>query len=167
MNISCVNSSLRKSQHETWWRKCLAFVCPCFMKKFLERQTLQDEQPVEQNNVHEASPVSVPELVVVDDSGGVTSPLIVQTRLTRGAIDNDGMTCDTVLVKNEDSEQLTDENDVTIQQSSCQSEQPSSSSYHTPTSIRLINLQRNRSSSEGHILIGLPSKDCTDNKSLR
>ncbi|CAF3398188.1 unnamed protein product, partial [Rotaria sp. Silwood2] len=169
MNPSYPNSSIIKPKHKTCWRKCLTLICPCIIKKLIEKRNLQEEQqPAELNNLNEITPAIVPELVVVDDTGGVSSPLIVQIRSTKGAIDNDGITCDTVLMKNdnEDYELLTDENDVTIQQSSFHAEQTSSSN-HTPISIRLKNLQRQRSNSDGYVLKGLSSSHFADNKSLR
>ncbi|CAF1038987.1 unnamed protein product [Rotaria sp. Silwood1] len=169
MNTSYPNTSIIKSKHKTWWRKFLILICPCLIKKFNEERNLQEEQqPVEQNNLNEITPVIVPELVVIDDNGGVTSPLIVQICSTKGAIDNDGLTCDTVLMKNEneDYELLTDGNDVTIQQSSFHTEQISSSN-HTPISIDLNNLQRKRSNSDSYVLKNLLSSHFPDNKSLR
>jgi hypothetical protein len=76
------------------------------------------------------------------------------------------MTCDTVLIKNEyeDEELLTDENDVTIQHSSFHGEL---SSNHTPILIRLNNLQRNRSNSDGYVLKDSLLNHFTDSKSLK
>lgn len=91
----------------------------------------------------------------------------MQTRSEKGIIDNDGTTCDTVLVKNEyeDEELLTDENDVTIQHSSSHGEIPSN--YYTPVSIRLTNLPRNQSNSEEYVLKNLTLNHFSDSKSLR
>ncbi|CAF3843889.1 unnamed protein product [Rotaria magnacalcarata] len=166
-NTSYANSSLTKSNQKTCWSKCLTLICPCFVGKIVEKKSRQDEQPVEQNNLYEPSPALAPQVCVIDDIGGVSSPLLVQTRSTKGVIDNDGMTCDTDLMKHEYSELLTDENDVTIQQSSFQAEQPSSSSYHTPLPVRSKTPQRNRSNSDGQILTGLSSNHFADNRSLR
>ncbi|CAF1031034.1 unnamed protein product [Rotaria sordida] len=174
MNISYRNSSsIIKSKHETWWRKCLISICPCLLiekKHFQEEEQQrqqQQQQQIEQNHLNEIIPTIVSELIVVDDNRcGVSSPLIVQIRSTKGAIDNDGITCDTVLMKNEneDYELLTDENDVTIQQSSFHPEQTSSSS---PIIIHLNNLQRHRSNSDGYVLKVLSSSYFADNKSLK
>jgi hypothetical protein len=65
---------------------------------------------------------------------------------------------------NDDEDLLTDENDVTIQQSSFQGEV---SSTHTPLSIRFINIKRNRSNSDGNVTKDLPKNSFSDRKSLR
>ncbi|CAF3281621.1 unnamed protein product [Rotaria socialis] len=168
-NTSYANSSLTKSKNKTCWSKCFTLICPCFVRKLIEKKSRQDEQPVEQNNLYEPSPSALaPQVFVIDDIGGVSSQLLVQTQSIKGVIDNDGMTCDTDLMKHEYSELLTDENDVTIQQSSFQGEQPSSSSsHHTPLPVRSKSLQRNRSNSDEHILTGLSSNHFADNRSLR
>lgn len=168
MNNAYSNRQTIKPTNDKCWGKCYTCICPCSNKTRVQKKYFQDEQPVEQNNLNETSPAVSPELVVVDDAGGVSSPLIVQVRSNRGAIDNDGMTCDTDLMKNEqeDYELLTDENDVTIQHSSVHAEPTSSSSYHTPISIRLNPPQRQRSNSEGYILKKLSANHLSDNKSL-
>jgi hypothetical protein len=145
----------------------LTFSCPCLIKDLLKKKNLpEQQQTMEQNNLNDTLPATIPEFIVDDDLGGVSSPLVIQIRSSKGAIDNDGMTCDTVLIRNEygDEDLLTDENDVTIQQSSYHAELPSN---HTPISIPLNNLQRHRSNSDGYILKNSLLNHFADNKSLR
>jgi len=121
---------------------------------------------MEENNLNDTLPAIVPEGIIDDDLGGISSPLIIQIHSPKGTIDNDGMTCDTVLIKNEyeDEDLLTDENDVTIQHSSSYGELPSN---HTPVLIPLKNLQRNRSNSDGYVLKDSLLNHLADSKSLR
>jgi hypothetical protein len=158
---SLPSPTLIKPAHGIWWKKCFRLICPCLLKDLIKkRNPLQ--QIFEQNNLNETSPAVVPEIIVDEDLRCVSSPLIG----FKGPIDNDGMTCDTVLMKNDndDDDLLTDENDVTIQQSSFQGEL---SSDHTPASIRVNNKQRNRSNSDGYILKDLSPSHFADSKSLR
>ncbi|CAF1248334.1 unnamed protein product [Adineta steineri] len=173
-NTSYPRSSLQKPTHDIWGKKCLALICPCLNKKSTKKKTFvelqQQQQLVQQNILNDTSPAVVPELIIDDDDrGGVSSPLVIHTRSHKGAIDNDGMTCDTVLIKNEseDQELLTDENDVTIQHSSFYIEPISLSSNNIPITIHTNNLQRTRSNSEGYLLKNLSSKHFADNKSLK
>jgi hypothetical protein len=157
--------------HQICWRKFLAFICPCLFKQYPiiehEQQIQQSIEPI--NNLNEISPTNLPNSKPnEDDTGDVISPLIVQTHRSKGAIDNDGLTCDTVVMKQEnddDDELLSDENDVTIHLTSFTSEHGSSISNHTPLPIR--NNHRIRSKSDGHTLKELASKYLADNKSLR
>lgn len=129
------------------------------------------QQTLEINHFNDSSPATVPELILDDDLGvvgdaGLSSPLVVQVRSSKSAIDTDGATCDTELIRNEHEEQelWSDENDVTVQHSSC-GELPSTSS--TSMGIRLNQLQRNRSNSEGHALKYISSSYFDDSQSLR
>ncbi|CAF1407246.1 unnamed protein product [Adineta steineri] len=163
------------------WRKFLAFICPCLIsnvnKKLLEQehehrqaQHQQKRPSVEPNNYQlENSPGNPPNLTNDDDIGGISSPLLKQNRSSKGTIDNDGLTCDTLVVKNGiddevlSDEILSDENDVTIHQTSITGEHTSSISNHTPLPIR-NNLTR--SNSDEHLEEKSISKDFIDNKSL-
>jgi hypothetical protein len=69
--------------------------------------------------------------------------------------------------EHDDDELLSDENDVTIQQSSFHAEPSSISSDHTPLSVRFNTLQRKRSNSEGYNLKDLSSNQSADSKSLK
>ena len=162
-----------KTTPEVWWKKCLTFLCPCLLKDSSKSDDHLDQQQqnMEPNNFNEASPATVPEMLLDDDDlggdvAGVSTPLVVQIRLSKNAIDNDGATCDTVLMKNEHEEEelWSDENDVTVQNSSSFGEMPSSS---TSTGIPLHQLQRNRSNSEGHALKYASTGYFDDCQSLR
>jgi hypothetical protein len=93
----------------------------------------------------------------------VTSPLLNQTH---GPIDNDGLTSDTEINKNEHDDLLSDANDVTIHQTSFTSDHTSMISNHTPFNNSTEDF-RIRSKSDGHNLKDLASKYSSDNKSLR
>jgi hypothetical protein len=137
------------------------------MKDCTKNENLPDQQQqtMEQNNLNDTLPALDPDLLVNDDPGGISSPLVVQIRSSKVAIDNDGMTCDTVIIKNdrEDEELLTDENDVTVQHSSSHDEFPCN---QAAISIRLNNLQLNRSNSDGYILKHSSFNHFDDNKSV-
>ncbi len=95
---------------------------------------------------------------------------MAQNRLSKGTIDNDGLTCDTGLIKHgiDYDELLSDGNDVTFHQTSFTGEHTSSMSNHTPLPIRNnINNQHTQSNSDEHIVEELPSKDLVDNELLR
>jgi hypothetical protein len=158
------NRILIKPTRDIWWKKCLTFICPCLIKKKNLPDQQQQQQTIEQNNFNESSPAVVPELNLDGDLVEISSPLAIEMpRSSKGAIDNDGLTCDTVLIKNEHEEEelLTDENEVTFQNSSSFGELPSI------TSIRLDNLQRNRSNSDGYVLRNAFFNHLDDNQSLR
>jgi len=163
-NLSSPNRTLIKpTTRDIWWKICLTLICPCLIKK-KNLSDQQQQQTMEQNNFNETSPTVVPELNLNGDLGEMSSPLVIQIRSSKGMIDNDGLTCDTVLNKNEHEEEdelLTDENDVTVQNSSSYGEVPST------ISIRLNNLQRNRSNSDGCVLKNLSLNHVGDNQSLR
>jgi hypothetical protein len=158
--------------HQICWKKFLAFICPCLIKKTqiseqeqVEQQRQQSVEPT--NQLNENSPASLPNSKPNDDIGDAITPLLVQTRPSKGTIDNDGLTCDTLIMKNEHDydEILSDENDVTIHQTSFTSEHESFVPSPTPVPIR--NNHRIRSKSDGHTLKELASKYLADNKSLR
>ena len=122
---------------------------------------------IEQNPLHELLPAIVPE---EQEADALASPMVVQVRVARGPIDNDGHTCDTVIPKNdhEDDELLSDENDVTIHLSSFHADPTSSTSTHTPLLVRCNQFQQQRSNSEGQLgLLHLPFDALADNKSLQ
>jgi hypothetical protein len=131
-----------------------------------KKKTLPEQELVERNNLNETLPAVVPQLIVDDDIGGVSSPLFINIRSPKDAIDNDDVTCDTVLIKNEneDQELLTDENDVTIELSSFCAEPTLN---NIPIEIGFHNLKRNRSNSEGYILKSSALNRCADNQSLK
>jgi hypothetical protein len=168
-NVSYPSPSLTKPTYRIWWKKYLAFICPCFIKDLFKKKTLPEQQQhelVEQNNLNETLPAIVPQLIIDDDLGGVSSPFFVNIRSPKGGIDNDDVTCDTVLIKNEneDQELLTDENDVTIELSSFCAEPTLN---NIPIEIDFHKLQRNRSNSEGYILKSSVLNRCADNQSLK
>lgn len=112
--------------------------------------------------MNETSPAIVPNLIIDDEQAGISSPLVVQIR---NSIEGENPTCDTVLIKNEhDDDLLTDENDVTYQDTSSHGDL---SSHCTPIMIRLNNIQRNRSNSEGHVLKYSTFNCLADRQSLR
>ena len=160
-------TSTPKTTPEVWWKKCLTFLCPCLIKDSMKFDDLPDtrQQTIETNQFNDTSPATVPEVLLDDGEVGLSSPLVVQTRSSKSAIDNDGATCDTELVRNEHEQELwSDENDVTVQHSSC-GELPSTSS--TSMGIRLNELQRNRSNSDGYALKYISSNYFDDCQSLR
>jgi hypothetical protein len=155
-------------------KKKTTSICPGWVKRLLLKKTIPEEPPkqilIEHNPCHEISPAVVPQSIPEEEGDAVTSPMIVQIRASGGPIDTDGYTCDTVILKNdrEDDELLSDENDVTIHQSSFQAEQTSSISNHTPLLTRYKHFQRQRSNSEGHTdLSRFSSNAFADNKSLQ
>jgi hypothetical protein len=155
-----------KPTRDIWWKKWLTFICPCLIKiKTLPDQPQQ--QIIEQNNFNESSPAVVPELNIDGELVDISSPLtVIQIPgLSKVMIDNDGLTCDTDLIKNEheEDELLTDENDVTYQNSTSFGDLPST------VSIRLNNIQRNRSNSDGLVLKNsfFKHNNDDDNQSLR
>lgn len=167
-NTSYPSRTLKKATHEVWWKKCLAFICPCLIKDLSKPDDHPDaqQQTAEQNNFNDTSPAVVPEVVLDDELAGVSSPLIVQIGSSKGAIDNDGLTCDTELVKNDrdDEELWSDDNDVTVQNSSLFGELPSNDGS---VSIPLNSLRRNRSNSEGLALKYKTSDYFDDSQSVR
>jgi hypothetical protein len=163
--------------HQICWRKFLAFICPCLSNiNNKTNQTLEQEQqqqnqprlsiePINQQN--EISPIIQSNLIYDDDPDGIISPLLIENHPRKNLVDNDGLTCDTVIVKNEnedyDDELLSDENDVTIQQTSI-------ISNHSPLLTHNNNNNQDyrfRSKSDGHTLKELALKCTADNKSLR
>ncbi len=148
------------------------------------KKTLEQEQEQEQaqrrlsmevtNHQNDISPVLQANLISDDNPDGIISPLLIKNDPIKGLIDNDGLTCDTDIIKNEneayDDELLSDENDVTIHQTtSYGGEKTSSISNRSPLLTRNNNTEdfRIRSKSDGHTLKDLALKYADDNKSLR
>lgn len=104
-----------------------------------------------------------------DDMEGVTSNLMVQKSTHGGTVDNDGLTCDTVLMKNDTHELVNDDNNPTIHQTSFSAERiPNLSSSQSSSIHNNANNYRLRSKSDGHYLKRLLAKSSDDdNKSLR
>ena len=165
-NLSSGHSSPTKPTPDFWRKKSLALLCPCVnqttaRKKHLSEQAApHQQQTVEKNHFNDTLPAIVPDIIVEDDLGGQSSPLIS----LKDTIENDNMTCDTMLTKNEneDQELLTDENEVTIHQTSC-----SVSSVNIAKDIQMNRLQRTRSNSEGNLPNSSSLKHSHDNKSLK
>ncbi|CAF0773193.1 unnamed protein product [Adineta ricciae] len=165
-NLSSGHSSPTKPTPDFWRKKSLALLCPCVnqtttrKKHLLEQAQLHRQQTIEQNHFNDTLPAIVPDIIVEDDLGGQSSPLIS----LKDTIENDNMTCDTMLMKNEneDQELLTDENEVTIHQTSF-----SVSSVNIAKDIQMNRLQRTRSNSEGNLPNSSSSKHSHDNKSLK
>lgn len=165
-NLSTGHSSSAKPTPDFWRKKSLALFCPCVnqtitRKKHLpEQASLHRQQNIEQHRLNDTSPAIVPDIIVEDDIGDPSSPLVSP----KDIIENDNMTCDTMLMKNEneDQELLTDENEVTIHQTSF-----SVSSVNVAKDIQLNRLQRTRSNSEGNLPNSSSTKHSHDNKSLK
>ncbi len=161
------------------WRKCLAFICPCLFNNNNNLLEAEQQQPERRLSIHpmnhrqnETAPGLQSNLIpddYDDDVGGIASPLLIQNHSTKGLIDNDALTCDTVVVKNEsDDDLLSSENEVTIHQTSSTGDQISMISNHTPLLARENSEDyRSRSKSDGHTLKELAMKYSSDNKSLR
>jgi hypothetical protein len=154
------------------WKKYLAFICPCLVNKTKPLEQQQQQQQPElsidhPNHQNETTPIIQSNLTPEHDLADVTSPLLNQTR---GAIDNEVLTCETLVNKNEnDDETLSDANDVTVHHSSFIGDQTSMVSNHTPLLSRNNTIEdvRIRSKSDGHTLKTLAPNYSTDNKSLR
>ncbi|CAM4785201.1 unnamed protein product [Rotaria magnacalcarata] len=169
------------NQSQAYWRNVSACICPCSINKINDRnknineileqvnepqQRLSIELKTEEN---EMTPVIQTNLLSDDNDGeGVTTTLSLHGRPSKGTIDIDGLTCDTVVMKNENEELLSDANYVTIHQSSF-------SGGATPTlSHPRLSIARNndtnyhvRSKSDGRDLKELLPKFSDDNKSLK
>ncbi|CAF3847626.1 unnamed protein product [Rotaria magnacalcarata] len=169
------------NQSQAYWRNVSACICPCSINKINDRnknineileqvnepqQRLSIELKTEEN---EMTPVIQTNLLSDDNDGeGVTTTLSLHDRPSKGTIDIDGLTCDTVVMKNENEELLSDANYVTIHQSSF-------SGGATPTlSHPRLSIARNndtnyhvRSKSDGRDLKELLPKFSDDNKSLK
>ncbi|CAM4791308.1 unnamed protein product [Rotaria magnacalcarata] len=169
------------NQSQAYWRNVSACICPCSINKINDRnknineileqvnepqQRLSIELKTEEN---EMTPVIQTNLLSDDNDGeGVTTTLSLHGRPSKGTIDIDGLTCDTVVMKNENEELLSDANYVTIHQSSF-------SGGATPTlSHPRLSIARNndtnyhvRSKSDGRDLKELVPKFSDDNKSLK
>ncbi|CAF2147178.1 unnamed protein product [Rotaria magnacalcarata] len=169
------------NQSQAYWRNVSACICPCSINKINDRnknineileqvnepqQRLSIELKTEEN---EMTPVIQTNLLSDDNDGeGVTTTLSLHDRPSKGTIDIDGLTCDTVVMKNENEELLSDANYVTIHQSSF-------SGGATPTlSHPRLSIARNndtnyhvRSKSDGRDLKELVPKFSDDNKSLK
>ncbi|UJR22108.1 hypothetical protein I4U23_025173 [Adineta vaga] len=149
-----------KPSHNIWKKKSLTFLCPCFHRNFptkkiiSEQAPLHQQQTMEPNHLNDTLPAVVPDLIIDDDLGGLSSPLV----RIKNNIENDYMTCDTMLMKN-DHELSTDENEVTIHRTSV--------SIETKSNIQLNTLQRMRSNSEGNLDKNSSLKSSSDNKSLK
>ena len=146
-------------------RPCL---CPCWMKEKLPKKPIRtDEQrktpAITRMNIQE----NLLPIILDEDLPELTSPLV--SPAIKGAIDNEGMTCDTVILKNEteDDEVLSDENDVTIHQSSFHAEPTSTGSNHSPLMSRCQQFQRQRSNSEGNGGLKINLNRFTDRTSLK
>ncbi|CAF2865849.1 unnamed protein product [Rotaria sp. Silwood2] len=151
---------------QIYWRKFLAFICPCLFNSNINNKNNNDNtKPLEQvhesqkglsieptNHQNETLPTIQINLISDDDIDGVQSSLLVQNCPSKGRIDNDGLTCDTVLMKNENEELLTTASDVTINQTSFGSEQMSTILNNTPllTRSNINNDHRLRSKNDGH-----------------
>jgi hypothetical protein len=158
-------------------------ICPCLINRTLnnnnnnkpqEQEQEQRRQSIEPANYqNEPVPPKLSNLTLDDDTNGLTLPLLVQTQQSKdNTIDNEDTTCDTVIMKNEHEYDgiISDENDVTIHQSSCSGEQSSVISNHTPLLGRhdnKNNYHRIRSKSDENVLKEFTSNYSADNKSLR
>ena len=168
-NPAYQNVSLTKSSRTIEARKPLASLCPCWTKSVGQRNRhVLEEPPVEPNNPHDMLLAVVPESTPEDDPTLATASLVPQIHASKGAIDSDGHTCDTIIMKhdNEEDEPLSDENDVTIQQSSFQADPTSVSSNHTPSLARSTHFQRPRANSEGCVLSSSSPNQLVDRRSL-
>ena len=164
------NSVHRNASPTIEARKPLASVCPCWAKSVGQKKRAVLEEPVvEPNNPHDMLLAVVPESPPEDDPTVATASLVPQIHASKGAIDSDGLTCDTIIMKhdNEEDELLSDENDVTIQHSSFQADPTSVSSNHTPSLARSSHFQRPRASSEGGVLSSLSPDRFADRRSLK
>ena len=155
-------TSLVLNTRQICWAKFLAFICPCLANKTkpLEQHQQQPELSIEHpNHQNETTPMIESNLTPEHNLADVTSPLLNHTR---SGIDNEVLTCETLINKNEnDDETLSDANDVTIHHSSFMGDQTSMASNNTNEDARI------RSKSDGHTLKTLAPKHSVDNKSLR
>lgn len=151
-------------------RKPLASICPCWAKSTTQKKrTVLEEPPIEPNNPHDMLLAVVPESSPEDDPTVATASLVPQIHASKGAIDSDGLTSDTIIMKhdNEEDELLSDENDVTIQHSSFQADPTSVSSNYTPSLSRSSHFQGPRASSEGSVLPSPYPDRFADRRSLK
>ena len=156
-------------------RKFLSSLCPCLIKKHskpVTQQRARGQHPIEP--IHANNETSPPILTPMDDLGGMASTLASPTDSTKGAFDNDGLTCETLVVKNDhenndDDDVLSDENDVTFHHTSFNGEQISLMSSQTPLLTRNLPREnlRTRSKSDGHTLKELAYDYFEEQKSLR
>ena len=94
-------------------------------------------------------------------------PLLSTSNSPQQTIEREDLTCDTVLMKNENEsdELLSDANDVTFHQTSFTADQVSMNSTHTP--LLPVRIHRTRSKSDGHNGDETTAHISADNKSLR
>lgn len=116
---------------------------------------------------HEQNENLSPTLILEEDLG---VPLLNDNQANKGTVDNEGLTCDTDIIKHEhDDEHVSSANDVTVHQSSFNTDCQSSVSIPTPSIERKDGQKdqsRRRSQSDGQTLHVLPSKYAEDNKSV-
>lgn len=167
------------STPEICWRKFLIWICPCLMNLSWNDQAVFETQQQQQQRrrrelnsepIHQTSvtlPTHIPHSTIDDDNGMVTNSLLTSTRSATTHVEHDGLTCDTLIIKheNESDELLSDENDVTIQQTSFTTDQLSINSNPTLSSIQ--DNHRHRSQSDGHHVRHAPKTYLSDNKSLK
>jgi len=148
-------------------------LCPCWMKGMPPKKIvrIEDQQQQQQFKITMLEQTHIQEnpMVIIsdDDFAEIIVPLVMASR---GTIDNEGMTCDTVILKNEaeEDEVLSDENDVTFHQSSFHNEPTSIGSNHSPVlHHRPPPFQRQRSNSDGIGLLHTSSDPFSDRKSLK
>lgn len=152
-----------------WWRKLVTLVCPCLIHRERTARAAQEAHHFASNDpLHETSPGIQMQLTPDEEAAGVRAPLLMQTRASRGTIDNEGMTCDTLIVRHGiDDELLSDENDVTFHRTST-GEHASSISNHTPILSRksLADDEHQQSESASALVDAAPGR-LGDDASLR
>ncbi|CAF0945021.1 unnamed protein product [Rotaria sordida] len=164
------------STRQIYWRKFLVFICPCLFNNNNNKTLEQVNEPQQRlsikpiNYQNETLPIIQINLTSDDNIDDRRSSLLLQKRSSKGIIDNDRPTCDTLIAKNEnDNEDLsTDANDVTINQTSFAGEQTSIILNNTSLLTRNdINNHHIRSKSTGCNSNERASTYVDDNKSLR
>ncbi|CAF3661929.1 unnamed protein product [Rotaria socialis] len=169
------------NQSQVYWRNVSAFICPCSSNKSNDKNKNTNEILEQVNGPQqrlsiglkaqekEIAPVIQTNLLSDDNDGeGVTTTVSLRDRPSKSTIDIDGLTCDTIVMKNENEALLSDANDVTIHQS------PFSGGATPTLSHSELSIARNdatnyhvRSKSDGHDLKELVPKFSADNKSLK
>ncbi|CAF3420437.1 unnamed protein product [Rotaria sp. Silwood1] len=169
---------------QIYWKKFLIFICPCLFNKNNNNDNNNNNNNIETleqlyepekqlsiepiNHQNETSPI-IQINIISDDNDTSTrrSSLLVKNTSSKDIIDNDGLTCDTVLMKNENEELLSNASDVTINQTSFSGEQPSMTLKNTPLlTPNNINNHYIRLKSDEHNSKELASRSFNDHQSL-
>ena len=155
-HVGITDKSSSRLSEQMRGAKYLLWICPCWNKPLPVIENATQEQIklniTEPKPARTIVPVIVTESALDENINVCTSPLLPTVLANKGAIDTEGITCDTLLVKTEHEDDLpSDENDVTFHLSSIHAEPTSmSSSIQTSDVFLPHHIRRPRSNSDGY-----------------